>query len=390
MERRTRLGLCFWALSLALLGCAGAASSGQSAQSYSGVVSGHIYCADTSTACRFATVNLQGVPPERAGMMSSETSPSHSYGTEADLNGAYRIQGVAPGPYFIVARYAGYVSGYDLAETHSNGDLTFTSPALSKFLTRIMVTDNQTTVADVTLQRGATIEGTVRYDDGAPGIGLPIRLFRKNDSGKWVLYNHGSDGSPFLMIGLALGTDARGHYYKAGLPPGSYIVEVKLPEVSIVPTTIVGNQSLKMTDKGGDALCVFSGDKYRLEDATPVEVIQGQYLPGVDIDIPTVGLHSISGTVAMAGTGESVTEGEVHLLDPGDKTELRRVEIQGDGSFQFDFVPSGNYLVRVDAAVGGKSGHAQTKLAPLEVLQDVESDIPNLTLNLPNAKSKGQ
>lgn len=390
MECRTRLGFRFWALILALPCYAGATSYGQSAQTYSGAVSGHVYCADTNTPCRFATVNLQSAPPERAGTAPSEVSSSHSYGAEADLNGAYRIQGVAPGQYFIVARYAGYVSGYDLAELHSSGDLSLTSPALSKYLSRITVTDDQTTVADLTLQRGATIEGTVRYDDSAPGIGVPIRLFRKNDSGKWVLYNHGSDGSPYSMIALALGTDARGHYYKAGLPPGSYIVEVKLPDVSIVPTTIVGRQSLKVTPKAGGSLCVFSGDKYRLEDATPVDVAQGQDVPGVDIDIPTVGLHSISGTVAMTGTGESVTEGEVHLLDPSDKTELQRAEIQGDGGFLFNFVPSGNYLLRVDEGVQGKRGQAQTKLAPLEAPLDVESDITNLTLSLPNAKANNQ
>ncbi len=388
MERRTRLELCFGALNLALLGCAGAVCSGQSERLYSGAVSGHIYCADTSTPCRFATVNLQRVPPERAGIGRSADSPAHAYGAEADLNGSYRIQGVEPGAYFIVARYAGYVSGYDMAEIHSNGDLTLTSPALSKYLTRITVTDNQTIVADLTLERGATIEGTVRYDDAAPGIGIPIRLFRKNDSGKWVLYNHESDGSPYSMIALALGTDASGHYYKSGLPPGSYVVEVKLPDVAVVPTILVGKQFLRLTPKGDAALCVFSGSKYRLEDATPVDVTLGQDVPHVDIDIPTVGLHSISGTVATAEAGESVAEGEVHLLDPYDKTELRRTEIQGDGSFQFKFVPSGNYLVRVDTGGRGNSGKAQTKLGPLEVLLDVESDIPNLTLNLPKEKDQ--
>ena len=192
------------------------------------------------------------------------------------------------------------------------------------------------------------------------------------------------------MIALALGTDARGHYYKAGLPPGSYIVEVKLPDVSMVPTTIVGKEGLRLTLKGDDALCVFSGDKYRLEDATPVEVTADEDIPGVNIDIPTVGLHSVSGAVAMVGTGETVTVGEVLLLDPKDKTELRRAEIQGNGSFQFNFVPSGTYLVRVDARAGGADGIPLKVYAPLEKPLDVESDMTNLTLNVPNERAKGQ
>ena len=390
MVRRTRCALIFWTMSPALLLCTSASSSGQSAKPATGAVSGHVNCADTNTPCRFATVNLQSAPPERTGMAPAEASPSHSYGAEADLNGAYRIEGVAPGEYFIVARYPGYVSGYDLAVSHSNDKLSLSSPVLNKYLMSISVADNQTTVADLTLQRGATIEGTVRYDDGAPGIGIRVRLFRKSESGQWVLYNNGSDGSPISMIALALGTDARGHYYKAGLPPGIYIVEVMLPPVSIVPATIVGKQSLRLTAKTGDALSVFSGDKYRLGDATPVEVTAGEDVPGVDIEIPTVGLHSIGGIVAMVGTGQSVSQGEVLLLDPKDKTELRTAEIQRDGSFQFNFVPSGNYLVRVDARAGGADGVPLKVYAPLEMPMDIESDLTNLTLNVPNTKAKKQ
>ena len=38
---------------------------------------------------------------------------------------------------------------------------------------------------EVTLERGASVSGSIRYDDGSPAIGILVGLERKNSKGAW-------------------------------------------------------------------------------------------------------------------------------------------------------------------------------------------------------------
>jgi hypothetical protein len=172
-----------------------------------------------------------------------------------------------------------------------------------------------------------------------------------------------------------------GRFYAPGLAPGMYLVEATLPEFVGLPVSITDTTSMAITSTSGDALQVFNGDKYRLRDAPPIELREGEDRRDIDITLPTDGLHSIHGSVTAKSDGHNITHGDVRLLDPDDKTMLRETQIQGDGSFLFNYVVNGSYLVEISPQAD-KSALYQPISSPLLV----ESDIPSLTYALVPAK----
>lgn len=349
-----------------------------------GAVAGHVYCADTHTPCRFATVNIQAAPRPRDGTPTSSNTQPRAYFALTNINGAFEIDGVEPGEYYILAREPGYLSDYDLARNNAQQQITAASPAMKQYLSRITVTAGQTTAADVNLRRGASLEGTVRYDDGGLAIGLPVKLYRKSDNGQWKIYKNGARAGTLAVLDFDARTDDRGRFYEPGLPAGSYIVEVTLPNVSMLPMTISGQQSLNVTSTQSDALAVFSGNKFRLKDASPIELDDGEARQDLDIEIPTMGLHTIRG-VAADENGVGVPQGTARLLDPDDKTVLRETQIGQEGVFVFRFVAPGQYLLQVTPQARGSGQRAGSQLRQQTIPLQVVGDMTNLSVTLANA-----
>jgi hypothetical protein len=332
-------------------------------------------------------VNLQSAPPAKSSnTLSTTATPSQSYSAATDIEGAFQIRGVAPGEYYILGRLAGYLSPYDLASSEFQGDSSLSSRALDVALTRIIVEADHTTTANLILARGASLGGTVRYDDGGLAINVPTHLFRKDGTGMWKPYRNSVGASALSPLGFSPHTDERGRFNDPGLPPGTYIIEATLPETTVVPTTILGRQSLNINITTGNALQVFDGDKYRLRDATPIELREGQDRPDIDIVLPTSGLHAIHGFVTAKSDGRSVTDGTVRLLDPDDRTTLRETALQDDGAFVFNYVVNGSYLVQIEAKADARASKPLVGYEPFTSQLLVETDIPNLVYTLTSAK----
>ena len=359
----------------------------QTSATPSGTVSGHVYCADTHTPCRFASVTIEAVPQAKENGPDAPNSNSHSYAASTDLDGAFQITGVPPGDYYILARLTGYFLPYDLAVSEFQDDSSLRTKAIDAVLPKITVTAGLTTTSVLNLTAGASLSGTVRFDDGGLASTLRLHLYRKDGSGKWKPYINRSADPTLAPLGLGSHTDSRGHFSELGLPQGIYCVEIMLPEVSSVSNAISGNPSITFTLNTANALRVYNGDKYRLRDATAIELHDGEDRSGIDINIPTNGLHSLHGYVVAKPDDHRIKHGEIRLLDPDDKTMLRETPIQSDGSFTFNYIVTGSYLLQIEASAEGQNGKAGAAYEPVLAPLLVERDIADLSYSLTSPKN---
>jgi hypothetical protein len=328
--------------------------------------------------CRFAEVHIHRVQADfRANKTGGNgfAPDKDSYSATTGIDGGFLIAGVPPGDYYVRCQFSGYLDPFQVVFSESEADETIPSEALEKVLPRIAVSAGLTATSDLALSRGASLEGTVRYDDGAPAAFVNFRLYRKSKTGKWNRFGD-SLVAGYRMTSFAR-TDDRGRFYLPGLPSGLYIVEVSLPQTRIIPGIGAGFSS-----DGADSLRVFNGDKYRMKDAPPIELKDGEDSPGIDIVIPTSGLLVLQGSIVAKTDGHNISKGTVSLLDPDDRTVLREADIQKNGSFGFNYVTSGNYLVQVEA----QANAGELPYDPLTVPLRVGSDMTDLTFAVPTKR----
>jgi len=108
----------------------------------------------------------------------------------------------------------------------------------------------------------------------------------------------------------------------------------------------------------GHHVQIYSGSTARRSEAKLISVGEGQNIDGADITIPISKLHSVRGIVIAKQDGHPLSSGSVVLLDPSDKSTISEGWVRlEDGRFEMDFVPEGNYLLRVSSAADGVVEH---------------------------------
>ncbi|MDR3763232.1 MAG: carboxypeptidase-like regulatory domain-containing protein [Acidobacteriota bacterium] len=354
---RNRIGTCSLAASV-LLFCGGlplCAQSGASQPVVKGVVTGHVYCADTEMPARFASVQLKpekDTPPQdllhNADKMDftavlGKLMQGGGLSTLTKIDGSFRLENVPPGVYYVIPQLDGYLSplsGIPQEELLTQDEET--RAKIHQSAQKITVTGGGANV-DLRLERGASITGRISYDDGSPAPNVQAHLLLKAKDGKWLK----------LTAATAPGqgkytTDDRGAFHFAGLPAGEYAVMAELPVTQI--STGAGLGSFNMQIHPGDALQVYSGNVYRQSEAKGFSVTAAEDSTGVELVFPVNGLYSVNGTVASKLDHHLVNSAHVQLLDPADKSSLRAGTLTTDGTFQFEYVPAGEYLLRVSGA----------------------------------------
>ena len=355
-----------------------------------GAVTGHVYCADTNGPGRFARILLQPVAhttqnPELGDKDLSGGALSATSG----LDGSFTIQNVQAGKYYVVGDLSGYRSAFaDVSPEELREDSPKVRQRFDKLLQKIAVEPNQTTSVDIQLEKGAAMSGTVRYDEGSPGVNLSVRLYRKQKGEIWKTARANSSGLFNLMnaMGFDIQTDDRGHFREVGLPPGVYTIEAVLPVVQMSPSALFGEIHLNVHPTSASALQIYLGNTMRLSDAKALELGPGEERNDVDIVIPTTSLRVVRGAVIARRDGHGIAQGTVTLRDPSDKTILRETDIEEDGTFRFDYLPEGSYLVDVSRAADEAQGVSTHTYEPLSQPLLVQGDLDGLTLSLANQK----
>jgi len=313
-----------------------------------GVVTGIVLCADTGKPARFATVTLSLAPKkEDKGQEGKGDQGGPLPSTETamtDLDGRFRMEAVEPGRYYAFATLEGYLDpmrGLDFDSIDAvEGDRAQEVEALSQWkdhLSEVTVHVHRTSDISLELERGAEIGGAVSFDDGSPAVGMHFELLRKTEKNAWA--NVGlallSDWS------LAAVSDGHGRFNLTNLPAGEYKVCAMMP---------VGAQD--------SAARVCLGNVFRRKDAKTVKVRAGEIAGGVEIVIPLAGLHKVGGTVSAVADGKAVGQGTVQLLYADDREKARETKLAEDGSFSFEFVAEGKYIVQVSGAQDAEDKNA--------------------------------
>ena len=350
----------FFALLFVLTGILNAQQTPPAANSIApGTVTGRVFCEDTGQPGRFASVQLVSEHPAANPIFDAASlgkNPDfektiakamtavlkgNSLSTVTGIDGSFSLDKVPPGTYFVLAQLAGYqsplrqFSQMELVKADSAA-----LEAVESSSPKIVVQSGQPVHADIQLERGASISGTIHYDDGSPAPGvIPVVMVLQKD-GKWKELS-GPGGI------VPVSTDDRGHYRIYGLAGGKYAVKAALPTMQAM--TGLG-ASVSMHMNMGDALVVYSSGAMREKDLKPVEVGPGAEVDGVDVIFPLDNLHTVAGSVIAKSDGHAVDTGTILLEDPDTKAMLRTMTINSDGTFRFNYVPEGQYLLKVSGA----------------------------------------
>jgi hypothetical protein len=325
-----------------------------------GQVTGRVFCGDTDQPARFASVQLIGDHPSAPAVFDTEAltkdpdfektfakamtavmkGGNSSLSALTALDGAFSLDKVPPGTYWIVAQLAGYLSPLSQLspmERAKAGDDAL--KAVQSSAEKIVVQPNQSAHVDLRIERGASISGIVRYDDGSPAPGVSPLLMKLDKDGKWKDLG--------VVSALPANTDDRGHYRLYGLLPGKYAVKAALPTIQ----TATGLGALPSIHSNmGDMLMVYSGGALHEKDIKPIEVGPGEEVDGVDVIFPIDDLHTIAGTVVAKFDQHPVNAGWIALEDAGTKEHIRGTAIDQDGSFHLNYIVDGQYILKVDGA----------------------------------------
>jgi hypothetical protein len=317
-----------------------------------GTITGHVFLGDSRLPARMATVTL--LPVRRGDADDAKSVVTHAT-VQTGLDGSFTIPKVIPGTYYVVADKLGYAPPASLSRDDLEGyehAPKIAKDAFAAALTPVIVAANRITTADVTLNKGAAISGTVRFDDGEPDSQAEVWLLRRDGSGMWAPF---AVQKVWLFTTGAI-TDDQGNFRLAGLPAGEYLLGTSL-----------GTEPIKVNNGGSDqsegdyySLGIYFGDGMRQRDAKVIKLKDGEESNGDSITIPLSKLHPVSGTVVSMETGATINSARVELHDSGDDSVVASTDISSDGNqFHFPYVAEGEYTLKVrkaaDVAPGSRS-----------------------------------
>jgi hypothetical protein len=263
-----------------------------------------------------------------------------------------------------------------------------TIKAVEALAEKVVVQPGQSAHVEIRLERGASVSGTIRYDDGSPAPAVMPVLMALDKDGKW------KDLSPSGMMPVT--TDDRGHYRIFGVTAGKYAIKATLPTTQ---TTTGLGATVSMHLSMGDALIVYSGGALHEKDIKPVEVGTGDDIEGIDVVFPLDNLHAVSGSVVAKADNHPVDAGTVVLQDADTKSALRTTMVEQDGSFHLNYVPEGQYVLHVsgagdtDSAGSADSGSDLARMMHTKILKSygdaelpvtVKNDAVGLVLQVPD------
>ena len=323
-------------------------------------------------AGKVVSAGLEPKPLRRARVTlnGSALRPGRTAITQDD--GAFVFDAVPPGQYSIAVEKSGYIS------------LTYgaTGPGRPGVPVTV-VPGGQQTIA-IPVPRGGVITGLVTDGTGQPLPGLQVRALT------YRILRPAGDRQLVEVPGTTVVSDDRGVYRIFGLPSGEYAVSVRpgadieafMAGLRTVTAAEVGQalaevrqsrdrrtpglpaarpgRSVNAADPGVRVAFapVFYPGTTRASQARLVTVGAGEERSAIDVEIEYVPVARIAGTVIGAGGASSpayvrlVPEPQETLAG---QTGFRNITTGPDGTFAFDNVPPGRYVLAARASSDGST-----------------------------------
>jgi hypothetical protein len=378
-----------------------------------GTVTGHVTCGDTQRPARFATVLLFGVPKaakaaaepdpnDVAAMMAAMKSAlsANLVQTQTDIAGDFSAASVAPGDYYVFASVPGYVQPLNQVQAifESGADMSKPLPGVPM----IHVAAERSVQAQAIVERGASVDGKVLWDDGSPVTRANVSLeSTKSDKDKELPKEFGmlAVASVGGGGGLVAVTDDLGHFRIAGLAGGDYYLKASVQthsEFSLGQGMDIGHMM------SNTPLVVYAPAAFHKTDSKPITLHTGESVGDQLITLNLNVTHTVSGHVASAEDHHELNAGTAKITDTSDKTFSRSASVDATGAFSITFVPSGTYTLEISDAedtepAKKKASSLFTSSHTLRSYQDTSStvivadaDLPGQNFELKPAKKTKQ
>ncbi len=407
-----------WGMLAGVLLAAGTAWAQTPADGATGSITGHVLLSDTNGPARFAHVLLKRVPDATAkpvdasgdlasafaamlgvddddakkggagakplakpkkpadadeqaasGALAQIMSSAEDMMTSAtvDALGAYTLSGLKPGKYYVHAILPGYL---DPLAAFSNADLASSDKMMQQKIhaavQTVTVSGQGSIRLDLRLELGAAVSGRVVFDDGSPAAGWRVTVLPLKTDDPAAKAGPGFSMAELpdmteMLFKVSHTTDDRGNYRVAGLAAGDYVVSATLTTANASAGNALAGGQMRLT--------VYSGNVTGERDAKPVNVGAGDDHRGVDLVVPMSKLHSISGRVTAKLDGHVVNTGSVTMHDDSEPSVLKSqvAAVQPDGTFRFDYVPSGHYTLKIRTASLTEATGGSKKLFGIEI-----------------------
>jgi hypothetical protein len=349
----------------------------ESPSALTGSATGFVYYAETRLPARFAEINIVPIPSEADGApvkdqpippgvpQQRDRRVQRVFGTSG-MDGSFRLDGVPAGDYLVAALKPGYITpGAAAAMDWSLSEDQLKSLIAS--LPQVHVAAGQTASVSLTLHRAAVIAGRMQFADGSPVIGAAfgcesiesaLRLesaLRPENRGKvasprqealQLLASSQSVRPNFL-------TDDEGRYRIFGLSPGKYLVSTAMA-LDHSSGRVVMNDGSNAHTVGREhmfpeVIAVYAPETFRRKDAKVFEIHGDEQIADADLTIDPSRLHSLRGKVLVAEDRHAPFT-IIGLKEDGAKLATRLVEIEDDGTFQVNYLPSGSYTLQITSS----------------------------------------
>ena len=285
------------------------------------VIEGQVIRSDTASPQ--AVANARVILASTAVRLTP-TGPSYNEITATVTTdaGRFRLEGVAPGQYLVIASSPGYVTG-------QYGQRNFDRPGAP-----LTVVDG-TPIAPVQIKLAPTavIAGTVRDFDNEPMVGANVYLSK-------VAYTQ--DGNRTFAAATSTVTDDRGVYRLYWITPGEYVVSANVAAPISGGRIAPRNPSLT-PPKSGYSPIYYPGVTDPSRSQT-VKVKPGETLEGMALQFVSIPTRSLSGTVTHSQGGRPV-RALVQLLPQTAGAVARETPADTNGKYAFSGLPAGRYDV---------------------------------------------